>query len=255
MLIRDGVTRVVLDGLQTAEARALVAEIAPDVDAAFSDRLIEHVGGNPLHLRALLAEHDPGELAEMEQLPAPDELTESTARRLSGVPPDAARLVRATAVLGTGWSSVALAGAVADIEDATSAAATGGTIGLLERREPAGMAQVRIVHAVLQSAVLAGMSVAERRRLHLRAAGTGLVDPHLVSATGARRPIVTTVRWPTTSRPMPRSSTTVGNTARRVAISPGRPRRAPTRPFARHAGWTVFSSTSWSATTNSSRTR
>ena len=171
ILLRDRVDRVLLDGLRTPEARALIVAAAPGVDESAADRLAAHTAGNPLYLRALLAEHSPTELTAGDELPAPAELAESTLRRLDRLPAGAAQLIRAVAVLGSGWSPLLLAAELSGADDVAGAVDAGVSSGLLDRREQAGTVQLRIVHTVLRAAVLAGLASPERDRLHLQAAG------------------------------------------------------------------------------------
>jgi DNA-binding CsgD family transcriptional regulator len=170
MRLEDGAVRVRLDGLGLDEASRLVEESWPGADATTVRRLWEHTGGNPLYLRALVAEHDPDELVMLEELPAPGDLTAAASSRLAALPVDAAELIRAVAVLGTAWSPLAVAAELAEVEDAAVGALAGVEGGFLEQRRTGSSMQVRPAHAVLRAAVQETLPTARRCELHRRAA-------------------------------------------------------------------------------------
>lgn len=170
LLLAEGTIRIRLDGLRLAEARALLSQLAPGLDDSAQERLWAHTDGNPLFLRALLAEHEAAELAAATVLPSPQDLTSGTATRLDALSSATADLVRAAAILGPSWSPVALAAAVAGLAETSEALDDAVASGLVELRPVHDLVEVRVVHAMLRSAVEAGLPAARRRELHLRAA-------------------------------------------------------------------------------------
>ena len=168
---RGRVLPVPLTGLTLENATRLLRDVRPDLNPATARRLWEHTDGNPSYLAALLAEYDGADLASRRWLPAPRafaEAIDSQSRRLSG---DALALVRAVAVLGTDWCSLADAGALASVEHPTDAAHELVEQGLLRMRVPDAGAAVRVAQPILHSAIYEQIPPAERRTLHGAAAG------------------------------------------------------------------------------------
>lgn len=170
LLLEEGTVRLRLDGLALPEAHRLIQELTPGLDPDQQRRLWVHTEGNPLYLRTLLAEHDPEELFAAAVLPAPDDVAARTAARVVALPPEAADLLRATAVLGTSWFPLSLAAQLAELPDPHGALTTATGTALLEDRLGTGTVQVRIVHPVLRSAIHNGIPTGRRRELHRRAA-------------------------------------------------------------------------------------
>ncbi|GAA3610174.1 helix-turn-helix transcriptional regulator [Microlunatus ginsengisoli] len=170
LLLDERTVRIRLTGLQPTEGRRLVEQASPGLEPGLAARLLEHTGGNPLYLKALLAEHDPGELRVMDDLPAPDDVALGVAGRLDELPADTADLVTAVSVLGDGWVPVRLAAGLGGVESPLSAAEPGIEAGLLELRRSELGPQLRTVHAVIAAAVRAVLPPDRRRQLHLRAA-------------------------------------------------------------------------------------
>ena len=179
MLLEEGRTRIRLDGLQLPEAQMLIRQVRPDASSTLQRRLWTHTGGNPLFLRTLLAEHDIDELNTSQLLPAPNDLAASIAASLRTMPRDAVELVHAVAVLGASWCPLAQATELTEVGDSEAAAAAATEGGLLEQRDAAGASQVRVVHSLVRSAVLAGIPAPRRRNLHRRAAGLGVAPRNL----------------------------------------------------------------------------
>ena len=84
---------------------------------------------------------------------------------------DALALVRAVAVLGADWCSLADAGSLASVEHPTDAAHELVEQGLLRKRDPDAGAAVRVAQPILHSAIYEQIPPAERRALHGTAAG------------------------------------------------------------------------------------
>ena len=168
---RGRVLPVPLTGLTLEDATRLLRDVRPDLNAATARRLWEHTAGNPSYLAALLAEYDGADLATRRWLPAPRafaEAIDAQSHRLSG---DALALVRAVAVLGADWCSLADAGALASVEHPTDAAYELVEQGLLRTRAPDAGAAVRVAQPILHSAIYEQIPPGERRALHGAAAG------------------------------------------------------------------------------------
>jgi hypothetical protein len=144
-------------------------------------------GGNPFLVRELarmLAEQRRGE-------PVPGRVTEATAHRLAQLSDPARALVQAAAVAGNNFS----AGVVARILDVPVLA----LLGPLDECRAAGFVVAgdrpgdhRFSHALVRSAVAAGLSAAEQRRLHAASADAiealyeGQLDLHLAEVARHR---------------------------------------------------------------------
>jgi DNA-binding CsgD family transcriptional regulator len=165
------VTRLILSGLATDETDMLCRALGRSgLTARNAERLREHTAGNPLLIRALLAELTDRELRVAEgPLHAPRSLAELVAHRLATLSQAARDVVAATAVLGNHCS-------LAEVAHVTGAADSSAALGeteragfLLERETPSGW-QVSFAHPLLRQAVYQNLGAERRRALHLRAA-------------------------------------------------------------------------------------
>jgi DNA-binding CsgD family transcriptional regulator len=169
---RGEVDRIDLEGLSRELTGRLVRACAPDADNGLIDRLWRHTEGNPLYLQTLLREYDAAQLRELDDLPAPAELTRAITARLQGMDPDAVTLVRAVATLGDAWSPLPRAVEVAGLEQA------GESVGLLEGEGlllvmgSGPHTRIRIPHSVIRAAVYQEIPIGERQDLHRQAAMT-----------------------------------------------------------------------------------
>jgi DNA-binding CsgD family transcriptional regulator len=165
-------THLDLAGLDAGEVAAL-AELAGAgrLPARSAERLREHTGGIPLHVRELL--HDlPAELLKMPgtSLPAPRSLQTLVVSRLAVCAPGTEALVVAAAVLG-GDCELADAAVLAGLADPLPALQE--AIGQRLLTEPSGQAGRRRVtfgHALIRTAVYQDIGVARRAALHRAAA-------------------------------------------------------------------------------------
>ncbi len=173
--------RVTLTGLSRTDATTLIRRRWPDASVAAAGRLWEHTGGNPLYLQALLAENDPQDLAAARVLPAPAEFARNLGLRVAALSDPAVALLRAVAVLGSGWVSLLEAAAVADTGEASGPAQELADAGLARLRAADGPVLVAIAHDLVRSAVYQQAPLPARRDLHRRAAQV-VIDPHAVFA-------------------------------------------------------------------------
>ena len=186
-----GVPELVVEGLQDADARALLASAIPGrLDERVADQLLSETRGNPLALLELPRELSPAQLAGGFGLPGavsvPGRIEERFAQRFRALPEDAQRLLVVAGADPTG--DPALVWRAAERLSITSVA--------LEAVEAAGLleigARVRFRHPLARSAVYRAAPPEERRRAHRALAGAtdAEVDPdrrawHLAEATAA----------------------------------------------------------------------
>jgi DNA-binding CsgD family transcriptional regulator len=165
-------TRLDLAGLDAGEVAAL-AELAGAgrLPSRAAERLREHTGGIPLHVRELL--HDlPSDLLRMPgtSLPAPRSLHTLVVSRLAVCAVDTEALVVAAAVLG-GDCELADAAALAGLADPLPALQEAIGQRLLTEPPTAGWRRVAFPHALIRTAVYQDIGVARRAALHRAAAG------------------------------------------------------------------------------------
>jgi DNA-binding CsgD family transcriptional regulator len=164
--------RLDLAGLDIGEVAALAALAgAGRLPGRAAERLREHTGGIPLHVRELL--HDlPGELLKMPgtSLPAPRSLHTLVVSRLAACAVDTEALVVAAAVLG-GDCELADAAALAGLADPLPALQEAIAQRLLTEPPGAGRRRIAFAHALIRAAVYQDIGVARRAALHRAAAG------------------------------------------------------------------------------------
>ena len=161
-------TRLPLSGLSGDEVGLLASSVGVGpLPLRAAERLREHTGGHPLHLRALLSELPPDALlADAGPLPAPRSFAATVLARLTDVPRATQELVAAAAVAGVPCSLVAC-GLVAGVSDAV-AAVEGALAADLLVLSPARMPEeLRFPHPLVRAAVYDDLSPTRRRALHL----------------------------------------------------------------------------------------
>ncbi len=168
--VRGHVNRLPLTGLDFQQAIKLVHELQPELAESTVRDLWEHTDGNPSYLTAMLAEYDAAELLRLRLLPAPRAFSERVRVRLARVPGDALALLRATAVLGRDWSSLIDVGQLAGTPHPGDVAQPLIDDGLLRKRDLDAGTAVRLAQPMLRAVVYDQTPLAERRRLHARAA-------------------------------------------------------------------------------------
>jgi len=164
-----------------------------------AERLRQHTGGNPLHLRALLDDLAPADLRGTGPLPAPRSFGQLVLRTLGSVSGPAAALARATAVLpdGTGLATVA---ALAEVPEPEPAVDELTRANLLTCQYADDGWRLAFAHPLVRAAVYDDLGPLDRQRLHRLAADlvdgdAGLMhrvaaasgpDPDLAAALAAR---------------------------------------------------------------------
>ena len=165
-----------LDAVRRVAGRALVlhpigpeelSTLHPRLSPAAARRLLEHTGGDLRHTFALLADATPD---AGDPLPAPQDLTADTGRRLAACSPPARRLAEAACVLGTDCL-LADAAALAGVRDGLAALDEAIAAGLLSSSRRRGLPTVAFTPPVLGAAVYASLRPGRAAKLHLAAAG------------------------------------------------------------------------------------
>ncbi|MDD7938575.1 AAA family ATPase [Actinomycetospora lutea] len=185
----DTVRRVRLEGLDPGELSELAAALGrPLGSTGAAERLWRHTRGHPLHARTLLEELPPEVLAgTADVLPAPRSLPSVLLVRLSRAAPGTEALVVAAAVLGES-APLALAAAVAGLDDPSAALDEGVGLGLVEELPGGPPVRIGFVHPLVRAAVRGDLPPARRRALHAaaaaRLAGRAALDHRIAAAAG-----------------------------------------------------------------------
>jgi DNA-binding CsgD family transcriptional regulator len=161
----DGLPQLSLNGLEDADARALLSSAVPGrLDEGVRERIIAETGGNPLALLELSQRMSPAERAGGFAPPAvgdlPSQLTEEYQRRIAGLPEATQRLMLLAAAEPLGDATL-LWQAAERVSTGPSALGPAADAGLLEIHD-----RVRFSHPLVRSAVYRAASPDERRRVH-----------------------------------------------------------------------------------------
>ncbi len=168
---RDAVIRIELRGLNVDQVADLARRRWPELPDGLAGRLHDHTDGNPLYLTMLLAENDLSTLTAPGVLPAPAAFARSMALRTARLSASAVDLLRATCVLGSGWTALPLAASTAELLDPAAAAQELVEAGLIVVRREDGPPQLRAAHALVRASVHQQTPLPELKRLNARAAG------------------------------------------------------------------------------------
>ena len=166
------IRRVRLEGLEPAELSELAAAVGrPLGSTGAAERLWRHTRGHPLHARALLEELPPEVLAgSADALPAPRSLSSVVLVRLARAAPATEALVVATSVLGES-APLALAAAVAGLDDPAAALDEAVGMGLVEELPGGPTVRIGFVHPLVRAAIRGDLPPMRRRALHAASAG------------------------------------------------------------------------------------
>jgi DNA-binding CsgD family transcriptional regulator len=161
----DDLPQMALDGLDEADARALLSRAVPGrLDDRVRDRIVAETAGNPLALVELSRRMSPAERAGGFAPPAADDLpgrlSEVYAQRVAGLPEATQRLLLLAAAepLGDATLLWRAADRLATDPGALAHAADAGLLDIDDR--------VRFHHPLVRSAVYRAASPDERRRVH-----------------------------------------------------------------------------------------
>ena len=161
----DGLPQLLLEGLDEADARALLSSVVPGrLDDLVRDRIIAETGGNPLALVELSQRMSPSERAGGFAPPAagdlPSRLEEGYLRRFGALPEATQRLMLLAAAEPLGDAALLWRAAERLCTD-PGALAPATEAGLLDVDD-----RVRFHHPLVRSAVYRAASLEERRRVH-----------------------------------------------------------------------------------------
>jgi DNA-binding CsgD family transcriptional regulator/tetratricopeptide (TPR) repeat protein len=186
--------RVDLRGLPAGAVGDMLLAAGLPASAEAAGEVHSETGGNPFLVRELarmLTEQRRGGQGGTVPVPVPGRVAEATAHRLAQLSDPARALVQTAAVVGNSFS----AGVVAAILDVPVLA----LLGPLDEGRSAGFLVAgdrpgdhRFSHALVRSAVAAGLSAVEQRRLHAAAADAiealyeGQLDLHLAEVARHR---------------------------------------------------------------------
>jgi DNA-binding CsgD family transcriptional regulator len=169
LIAGDAGTRLHLSGLADAQIRELGSALCSQpLSRALVERLREHTGGNPLHLRTLLEEFGVAALdrAGHVPLPAPRSFSVVVHGWLAACTAEARLLVGATAVVGM-QCEFGFLRRVSAVSEPLSALQVAVDARLVEFRER----QVFFPHPLVRAAVYHALGIRERAELHGRVAG------------------------------------------------------------------------------------
>ncbi|MGE3288596.1 MAG: AAA family ATPase, partial [Pseudonocardia sp.] len=138
---------VSLTALTVPEIRRLATMVgAPEFSARAARRLQAHTQGNPLFVRALLAEMPADRWRTWEpQLPAPRAFAMQVERRLNATTPGTRRLVEAASALGA-RVPLSIAATLGDVDDPLAALDDAVLAGLLEVRDEPAIRDIAFPH-------------------------------------------------------------------------------------------------------------
>jgi DNA-binding CsgD family transcriptional regulator len=185
--------RLRLTGLGVEELRELSTALGMgSLSPRAAQRLHEHTGGNPLHVRALLEEIPADVLRHgAGPLPAPRSFALLVLARLAACPPDAEKLVVAASVLGTSCP-LALASRLGEVIDPLKALEQAAAAHLLRDHSTAIERLVAFPHPLVRAAVYHDLGPARRAGLHACAARLVGSEPaalrHRVAAASGSDP-------------------------------------------------------------------
>lgn len=155
---------------RTAVQQLASAELRTRISGQAATRLLDHTGGSPLHLNALLQELTPAMLTSGDELPAPRSFGTLVLSKLGGAPPYTEALVAAVAVLGDPVG-LSIAARLADVVEPFAPLDHAVGHGLLEvvSGRNRGPLQVAIPHPLVRAAVLGDLAPGRLADLHRRA--------------------------------------------------------------------------------------
>jgi DNA-binding CsgD family transcriptional regulator len=165
-------TRICLCGLAPGDIREVAASMGSRrLSARSVAELREHTGGNPLHLKEVLAELPASMLSTSRAtpLPAAASVTQEVVARLGECPAGSRQLVAAAAVVGMACP-LALATRLGGVDEALGALDAAVEARLVGWNHAGGQLVVTFQNPMRRAAVYHALGVAEQVRLHLRAA-------------------------------------------------------------------------------------
>ncbi len=163
-------TAIALSGLAEPELRDLASQLGAPLSARGARRLRDGTRGNPLYVRAVLADFPPDAWAEGHRpLPGPRSFRLVVRDRLAACSAATRRLVDAAAVLGM-HSPLPQVAALAELAEPLAPLDEAAAAGLLAEPVPSPPATVSFPHPLVRSAVHDCLGVARHSALHAAAA-------------------------------------------------------------------------------------
>lgn len=162
--------RLRLPGFAVDDVAALAAQRGhADLPRPAAERLRQHTGGNPLHLRALLDDLTAADLAGTGPLPAPRSFSQLVLRTLGTANSAAAALARAASVLPDG-SRLSLVADLGEVPTPEAALDELTRANVLTCTYADDGWRVSFAHPLVRAAVHDGLGPLDRQGLHRRAA-------------------------------------------------------------------------------------
>lgn len=183
----DGLLTVMpVNGIDVEAAQQLaLLRGRKDLPERYVQRLVQHTGGNPLHLHSILDELPQQAPGAFSNLPAPRSLQEIVSARLASCTERGGRLASAVAVLG-GEARLADAGWVGQVAEPIAGLDEAIDAGLLERCSEPPHIRIRTPHPLYAAAIYQQLATAMVLTMHERAASSleeeDAVLRHLVAA-------------------------------------------------------------------------
>jgi len=166
----DRCLEVAVGPLSPPEVAEMAERSGVRLSLAAAQRLCDHAGGHPLHIRTLLSELSPEQLAAPDgELPAPRSLALETVAGLAALPPDARSLAAALAVVNQ-RVTLPVAAAVAGIEQPARTLDELVGTGFFTWQPDGQLPYLQYAHPLYRAAVYADLAPARRQELHRRAA-------------------------------------------------------------------------------------
>lgn len=175
-------------GLTDEEVAKLAEYAGISLTPAAAVRLHRHTGGHALHVRTLLSELTPEQLASTDaELPAPRSLASTTIGQLAELPDASRSLASALAVVNS-RISLLLAGRIAEVEQPTAALEPLLGTGIVTWSPTEPGKPVEYTHPLYRAAVYNDLRPTRRQQLHHAAAelfGGEMALEHRVAAADA----------------------------------------------------------------------
>ncbi len=172
--------------LSLAEVSEMAGLRGLSLSKAAAERLFRYTSGHPLHVRTLLTELSPEQLASPDgALPVPRSLASATVARLRELPESARDLAEALAVINQ-RTSLQVAAWVGAISDPSRALDSLVLTGFVDLEEADGHSALALAHPLYRAAIYAHLAPTRRQQLHRAAAevlGGRVALAHRVAAS------------------------------------------------------------------------
>ncbi len=161
---------IALGGLDLDEVAALAAVLTPgSLDEETVQRLYRGTGGHPLYLRTVLSEGSGFDPRAPGRIALPRSLAAAVGEHLRVLPPDTRTILQMLAVLNL-RTPLAQLGQAAQVDSPSAAIEPAVISGLVDWWPEDPTSPVAIRHPLVRDAIYAGITAAQRRTLHARAA-------------------------------------------------------------------------------------